>query len=54
MNKKTLLYFMPEKKFYCINNFNKLDKIIDFCDETTKQLFDELNHKYDKIALFES
>jgi len=54
MNKKTLLYFIPKKEFYCINNYNKLNEIIDFCDETTRTLYDELNHQYDKISLFES
>lgn len=54
MDKKTLLYFIPDKKFYCINSYNKLKEIIACCDETTQKIFDELLHQYDKISLFEN
>lgn len=42
MDKKTLLYFLPEKSFINLNNLEDINKLICKCDLTTKQIFDEL------------
>lgn len=52
MNKKILLYFTPRKDFYCINNYDKLKKIMDFCDDETNILFNKLVNKCTAIPLF--
>ncbi|MCK9477180.1 MAG: hypothetical protein M0R46_14745 [Candidatus Muirbacterium halophilum] len=41
-SKKTLMYFIPEKNFYCIDKIEDLKKIIYKCDSKTKKMFETL------------
>lgn len=44
-NKKTLIYFVPDNKFYCIRDIKDLEPILEKCDENTRALFKELKNK---------
>lgn len=43
LDKKVLVYFMPENIFYMINSYNGLGKfVLSKCNDTTKKVYNEL------------
>jgi len=44
-NKKVLIYFLPENKFVCIDNDEKLKRLISLCTDETKALHSNLVKK---------
>jgi len=44
-NKKVLIYFLPENKFVCVDNEEKLTRLITLCDDETKLLYSKLLRK---------
>jgi len=57
-NKKSLVYFAPKNQFICIDNEEKLEWLISFCDDETKKLYKKLYQKKDienqQLSLFEA
>jgi hypothetical protein len=41
-NKKALVFFSPHNLFVLIDSFEKLDMLLNFCNEETKKLFEKL------------
>lgn len=52
-NKKTLIYFIPEDKFYCLNKLKDFKKIINKCNEETKILFQNLSKETIQLSVSE-
>lgn len=54
-SKKTLMYFIPEKNFYCIYKIEDLINIILKCDKKTQKLFEKLvaNQKKSSVNNYE-
>ena len=50
-NKKVLLYFVPEKKFYTINALSDITDFIDKCDDEIKQVYQEWINCSQQLAL---
>ena len=51
-NKKTLVYFVPERRFYTISNFSNLDNLIEKCDATINDSVNKLKSKHAQITMF--
>lgn len=51
-NKITLVYFIPEKKYYTISNFNDLDDLIKKCDDNVKDMVEKLKGKHLQLTIF--
>lgn len=51
MNKKIVIYFTPEKKFYKYNDLNGVKKILNKCNNKTKELFNDLMSNKDKMQM---
>lgn len=52
-NKKTLVYFAPNNKFYCVHKLVDFDSIIDQCDIKTNELFKDLVNKTTQLSFLD-
>lgn len=50
-NKKVLLYFIPDKKFYTINAMSDISGFIDKCDDEIKRIYLETINCSQQVAL---
>jgi len=50
-NKKVLLYFVPEKKFYSINFLSDINELIDKCDDDNKRIYKESTNLPEQLSL---
>lgn len=51
LNKKVLLYFVPEKKFYSINTLSDIQDLLDKCDNEYKQVYQESINCSEQLSL---
>lgn len=49
-NKKVLLYFIPEKKFYTIISFQDIKEIINKCDDAIKHIYYEFINSSEQLS----
>ncbi len=52
-NKKTLIYFTPDNKFYCINKLSEFEKVLSRCNEETRVLYKNLSSKTEQLSVME-
>jgi len=50
-NKKILLYFVPEKKFYTINSLSDINELINKCDDENKRIYQESMNYPEQLSL---
>lgn len=53
-NKKTLIYFVPDNKFYCVRSLIDFEIILARCDDETKMLFRDLTNKTYQVSLLDN
>ncbi|AKL94972.1 hypothetical protein CACET_c15230 [Clostridium aceticum] len=50
-NKKALVYFTPNRKFYTIKNISEIETFVGSCDEITKKNFSNLSKQNEQMML---
>ena len=48
-SKKALVYFSPQNSFVYVDDFEKLEMLLAYCDDNTRVLFDKLHKKLDVL-----
>ena len=51
-NKKILVYFAPERRYYTISDFSSLEKLIKNCDDEVNSLVEKLKNRHAQITMF--